>query len=67
MSKFKVEIASPNGHNWNTTCFPEPIEADSEEEATEIAKDIFNKCFDNTADEYIYWAIAVTGVKFNMK
>ena len=58
MSKFKVEIASPNGHNWNTTCFPEPIEADSEEEAVSMAKDLFNKCFDCTADNYVYRARA---------
>ena len=58
MSKFKVEIASPNGHNWDTTCFPEVFNADSEEEAIEIAKDLFNKCFDCIADDYVYRAIA---------
>ena len=58
MSKFKVEIASPNGHNWDTTCFPEVFNADSEEEAIEIAKDLFNKCFDCIADNYVYRAIA---------
>ena len=57
MSKFKVEIASPNGHNWDTTCFPEVFNADSNEEAVEIAKDLFNKCFDCIADNYVYRAI----------
>ena len=57
MSKFKVEVAEPNTNNWNTTCFPEIFDADTNEEAVTMAKDIFDKCFDCTADEYVYRAI----------
>lgn len=58
MSKFKIEVAEPNTNNWDITCFPEVFNADSEEEAIEIAKDLFNKCFDCIADDYVYRAIA---------
>ena len=58
MSKFKVEVAKSNTNNWNTTCFPEIFDADTKEEAVTMAKDIFDKCFDCTADEYVYRAIA---------
>ena len=58
MSKFKVEVAEPNTSDWNTTCFPEIFDADTKEEAVTMAKDIFDKCFDCTADEYVYRAIA---------
>ena len=57
MRKFKVEVAEPNTNNWDTTCFPEVFNADSEEEVVAMAKDLFNKCFDCTADNYIYRAI----------
>ena len=58
MSKFKVDVAKPNTNNWNTTCFPEIFDADCKEDAVTMAKDIFDKCFDCTANEYIYRAIA---------
>ena len=59
MSKFKIEVAEPNTNNWNATCFTEAIEADSEEDAIEIAKEIIDKCFDCTADEYLYRATEI--------
>ena len=59
MSKFKIEVAKPNTNNWNATCFTEAIEADSEEDAIEIAKEIIDKCFDCTADEYLYRATEI--------
>ena len=59
MSKFKVELTNTNTNNWNATCFTEAIEADSEEDAIEIAKEIIDKCFDCTADEYLYRATEI--------
>ena len=58
MSKFKVEVATPMFMDWDSECFPEIFNADSKEEAVAMAKDIFDKCFDCTADKYIYRAVA---------
>ena len=58
MSKFKVEVSKPNSNEWYGNCFPETFKAECEEEAIDMARDIIDKCFDCTADEYMYRAIA---------